>query len=259
MAHGKGKHQPNKAASSAHSENGAERHGCEQKKPKKLFWRDYEPLEKFNCVLVILGFISSGIAVGSLLIAHGSLNISRDALRDAQRAFMFASTGVTIAPNPPDEPSANAHLIVAIGNSGTTPAMNVRINGNKRVTIGELAPDFDFPDSPDPESPNIFPPKSDRPGLILPISSQCIPLIKSGKVRLFVWGTISYADIFGGNHQTQFCWKYMGSASNLQGTLKADLFVTCDRHNCADKDCQQDNNGRTERQADDACMNPPPN
>ena len=102
------------------------------------------------------------------------------------------------------------HHLKAV-NTGQTPARNLRVESITKVLVHPVAATFDFSLPEDPKSGTwtvgsgkdvIFVAKADRR-----YSKAEIKQISNGKSdkRLYSYGTLRYADIFGRNHSTEFC------------------------------------------------------
>jgi hypothetical protein len=70
----------------------------------------------------------------------------------------------------------------------------------------------------------------------IPIAPDLANRIMTFQTQLFVWGWITYDDIFGSHHRTEYCLRYKGYRKLPDNTVIWDS-EQCAAHNCADKDC----------------------
>jgi hypothetical protein len=203
------------------------------KKAKKRFWIDYEASEKFSFVIAVFSVIYSLVTIGLYRVASRSMKVSERAFISIEDPFLVGDGGK------PNVLSGKPSWIVTnLKNSGQTPARNVSTNVNYCATGSELPSDFSFPPSPAFNPKMVIAPKSaGQTSFNLPDS--VLMDIEAGKRNLFVYGTVSYEDIFGGLHRTEFCTKYRGFVLNTDGTMDKFIWSACDRHNCYDDDCQE--------------------
>lgn len=97
-----------------------------------------------------------------------------------------------------------------IENHGQTPAQNLAISSNVAIFPYPLPPNFQFPELKGPgESRAVVHPGSHGDGSAFapaPFTRDQLELIcKADQQRLYVFGRITYTDIFGKNRETRFC------------------------------------------------------
>ena len=145
MSKRKDKHHPNKTPAPSNGFPGAEGNPAEQKKAKKRFWSDYEPIEKFNLMLVIFTGIYSAISLGSFYIARGDLAVARESMRVSERPYVEMENNA-VDPSGPKfefvtEPNGQPELNIWFYNSGNTPARRCYVNvGNDATKYLHLTP-----------------------------------------------------------------------------------------------------------------------
>jgi hypothetical protein len=136
--------------------------------------------------------------------------------RAANRAFVIVqSSDLTVF-----EIGKKTEALVAFTNSGKVPATNVRIYGHIQLRDSPLAPDMpgakDIGEEP---SQDIMP--ANGGSALMPISSglELTPhlreLIDKGTHRIYVWGIVTYEDMFG-PHWTKFCMIQYGKTMKLE-------------------------------------------
>ena len=127
------------------------------------------------------------------------------AFRLDQRAWV-----ATIGAN--GKPEANKPTIVTvfIKNTGKTMAKNVRIQGGIRHVGDGTEPNFEQQVAAvKSTSVGVMPPAGDyfstnSTGVV---DAEGFGRIQSGQLRIYVFGKISYEDIFGAPHQVRFCYR----------------------------------------------------
>jgi hypothetical protein len=93
-------------------------------------------------------------------------------------------------------------------NRGATPARNLKFRISARVLPSELPADFKFPLPKRAQGSNILGPHQD--GSMMAVVPDRIPPedvegVKAGSPSaLYVWGTLSYEDVFGKLHRATF-------------------------------------------------------
>ena len=135
-------------------------------------------------------------------------------------------------------------LIVPWENSGTTPTRNAVSQFNWQAWPSELPKGFDFPDLPSlAKRIFVIGPKGVASGpLVIPIADM--DSVRKRQSRLFVWGWITYHDIFEGTRTrlTEFCTEVTNVTSSVeditdQTTNISWQSIICPDHNCYDEDC----------------------
>jgi hypothetical protein len=246
MSKRKSSHDPGKMTTGAQAPIGAERQQAEKQEPKKRFWRDYEPIEKFNLLLVIFTGIYSGISLGLYRTASGDLKIAKESMQQTERAYVFAigaemkRTGSKLrAGQKLPEGYASAVFIVHSSNTGNTPARKAITIANSCVRDGALPNDFSYPNWVNASKEGfLLPPKSPVDNYIT-TTPETVDMIVDGHKTLFLWGVISYFDVFDLPHKTEFCFHYTGYSLDVKNDQISFSFEQCQRHNCADDDCPE--------------------
>ena len=164
---------------------------------------------------------SSQMDAGNELNAQ-QISLQREAMRLERRAWV-AAQGIV---NPTIESGKPLSFTVPISNSGATPGHIAQV----RVQTRTLAADAAFVASYDPtESGSAM---VIQPGMNVGVirsgtqtlTQEHIAVLKSGSVRVYVFGEITYRDIFSRSHRTTFC----------QWLDKDFLFKWCSTYNEAD-------------------------
>jgi hypothetical protein len=201
-------------------------------------------LKRYEIVSILIQggilFATSAYMVTAILqwcALQESNRTSREALTSVQRAFVFA-TGINLyAP----VGAKSAMAIAQIENAGVTAATNLVIVPNRQILQSpkNLGEHFDYPDPvPGPFPSRMLGPRETTISSITPTDPICLDLLAQGKVRLFEWGRITYTDIFGAPHETDFCFFTVGAVVDYpQGSNKSIVFFPCAEHNCVDDAC----------------------
>ena len=237
MSKHKSRNQPSEPTIAAHSGDHHKDGDSKAEKGPKRFWRDYEPIEKFNATIAIFTVVYSLVTVALYHVARETMTVS-------QRAFVFCKEALIVGDgNKPGEvsPDRPALLIVTTPNSGDTPARQVVTSLNFCARPGPLPENFSYP-SPAGEpdvGPGLVAPKTQsQTGTILPAST--LRDIETARRKLFVYGDIKYLDIFNVWHKTEFCLVYGGMVLKDDGTIDRHYFNSCAEHNCDDEDCPKE-------------------
>jgi hypothetical protein len=133
-------------------------------------------------------------------------------------------------------------------NSGTTPAIGVEAWLNFKSDSAEVLPK-NFPYPYDPKIPKMVYDIGAHgvvPSNPFRIPIQTIQDLQRRRTRLYIWGEVTYYDIFSKTllHKTQFC----NEIANVNSTsldltspgthVDLDNFA-CAEHNCHDETCKQ--------------------
>ena len=99
---------------------------------------------------------------------------------------------------------------IAIKNTGQTPAHDLRIVSKTELLRHPIEMPFNFTliSGPDP-SVSILgagePIESESDTVFDGNAMMCAEASELSKARIYIWGAVTYRDIFGGNHWTHFC------------------------------------------------------
>jgi hypothetical protein len=234
MSKHKSQHQPNESSPSNDCLGNKEGHRPQTEKPKKRFWRDWEPMEKFTFVIAVFSVIYSIVTFGLYTIAKNTLVVSQRAFIYAKQANVLNSPHVkTSVIRPPNTP---IEVDVTFKNSGQTVANKQRASINFLLNKEGIPSDFDYPVSSESQ-PILVPPQTET-HLFTNISEKDLSDVEKGKMLLFVYGDVSYEDVFGTRHKTEYCFQYLGYSLQPGGELEEYIFYNGPTHNCADDDCK---------------------
>jgi len=200
--------------------------------PKKRFWRDYEPTERFNCIIAASTTVYMVTTLFMYVTAKQELKVSHRAFIYAEDPFLIGDGGI---PGVPDK--RPAFLTINLHNSGDTPARKALVDTNYCVTSGVMPNNFSFPTSLNKQPQLLLPPKEyGQTSFQLP-NSILADIEKEAK-KLTVYGTVSYEDVFDEWHRTDFCVEYRGFVMKPDNTSVEKLvWSACPIHNCHDGDC----------------------
>jgi hypothetical protein len=208
----KTKGEPNEPATGAQRSVKKDQRQIEQPKSSKRFWRDYEPIEKFNFVIAI----STTIYMATTLFIYQQ---SRQSFIDGNRAYIVIKDALLFGPDPNNPkgiqpiPRTLGDLPHPIGqvdfiNSGNTPAKETFTK-----FWFELRPDIIKPNcaawvDPTQVSKSVVP----KDGHIFAsrrlqrtIGTSELREIANEKLSLVIYGCVAYLDIFDRPHKTVFC------------------------------------------------------
>jgi hypothetical protein len=168
--------------------------------------------------------------------------------RDTQRAFVgfkeIQHTSISI--DPKTDKVLQYGFSATYENSGTTPAKRVTAHINAVWPADQLPPGFNYPDTGDIQDiPFVIGPKGTTVTLPVWVLADAISDVRDRKKHLYVYGHVSYHDIFKGDpeHVTEFCMeivnlKLTGDTYDRQ-TRITGVSQFCPSHNCYDEDCKE--------------------
>ena len=181
--------------------------------------------------------------------ATDAAKTAKESLVSVQRAFVFLPladkgyTGDLVGPQ-----HSIAELPFVLENSGTTPTRNLRFHFNRRFSPSPLPKNFAFPDEWSPHedkkgTPSILGPKG-----TIEASYEYIPVADVIKITMnqgyfYVWGWVTYNDIFIGTdqHLTRFCIEVDPRGQPFVSGAQTQFKIAkkyCDRNNCYDDECK---------------------
>jgi len=195
-------------------------------------------------------------------------NISRQALIDVQRAFMFVR-GVDLEkiPNSLSGDFTGPFPMIWLArvkweNSGNTPTKDLTISSNCLTSSEQTEDPYSISDPASPfyslrksENRFLFGPKQVNYAGACFLSPADIMLNQFAPtaLRIFVFGTAKYRDAIGSNigsnkiHRTDFCY-HLRLTGNFEAGIRdvpgaAPLTInsySCAKHNCADEECEKE-------------------
>jgi hypothetical protein len=178
-----------------------------------------------------------------LFVANVGLYIvAKETLIYGAKAFVYGKEAfIAGGRKQPYLPSSNPALVVVIlENSGNTPARDAIVRTNACVKAGELPDDFSYPGYSKPGehiTKTLIAPKA-TPQTTVELPDNELGEVFAKTRNLFVWGTVTYSDIFGVVHKSEFCFRYNGFDLNWDNkTIHRTIFGPCDNHNCDDNNC----------------------
>lgn len=137
---------------------------------------------------------------------------SVDSLRQQMRAWLTVIIGGGVPQQREKDLKFDARPLIL--NTGLTPARNVRYQIKAAILPVPLPDDFDFslPEKGLADGGNII--GTHQNAQMMAVVDDYIPDeevndLKIGKGRsLYSWGTVTYDDVFGASHKTQFCQQF---------------------------------------------------
>ena len=162
--------------------------------------------------------------------ATDSVAVLKDRTALQMRAYLLVSAGSAIYQEREKRFRFEARPLLL--NEGSTPANEVRYAAKAAILPVPLATDFVLPPvSPTTGGSNLGPHQSSIVSGILDdyVADKDVAAIKRGQGRaLYIWGVVIYKDVFGQEHQTEFCqlvlWLPNGQVSSfyITGRNSAD-------------------------------------
>ena len=155
--------------------------------------------------------------------------IARQQMRESLRAYVTVNTVNWVQATTAQERAP--HIISEVGakfeNSGGTPAFRIDANVSYTFQPGPLSKYFQYIETlggeePNPRGHGVMPPHvpSDYVVGLEPVES--LNAVMHGETKLYVFGHVSYDDIFGDRHTTTFCFEHH---------YPENVFTLCSYHN----------------------------
>jgi hypothetical protein len=214
----------------------------------------YEPPDS---TLAIWGFVVAALVLivylYQLKAMLDSNETNRAALESVQRALVSFNGQPGKIKRIAGKTVTSLTMVVPWENSGVTPAINGKSMVNWKIlpAPNDLPRDFTYPDIKDIE-PRQFeiPPKGYGNGT-MDIPVEWIEVTKNKTSRMFIYGWITYDDIFKqakgiqGTHRhlSEFCDEVTNITSNTNDVADPAADITwelslCREHNCSDESCK---------------------
>jgi hypothetical protein len=181
-----------------------------------------------------------------LTLAKASNMITREALTSVQRAFVSFIGAISATKTVSGNKNTDLVLILPWQNLGVTPTKNARSRVNWKTFPGDMPTGFDFADigTVEPRQFEIPPKEMGNATMTIPIG--WIDATKKGNVHLFVWGWITYYDIFANipMRLSEFFDEITDIKSSPDDITDASANITWQLslcrvpHNCSDEQCQ---------------------
>lgn len=235
-------------------------------KEKFLVERQRLRIEQWTLAIICAGtigaflnlwFLKASIDVSRISAdaATDSANTARIAMVTSERAYVHISGFRWFS-----HPDAQGHVFWRIRpqwtNIGHTPTRDLRLDTHYELRDSELPPGYPF--VPGERVPATIPPNGTIEPRFFNISGTELLAVMQAKRYLYIWGTATYRDIFPGTKE--HITKFLVVASNITGNPLLPFsnpgnpfnieFVHDRRHDCADEDCDRQD------QADDPTVNP---
>jgi hypothetical protein len=193
-------------------------------------------------LLVVLALCLLMLALATRNAARAgqaAAGIAEQALMRLHRAFVFprdfAAVGVVAQPSGPA-----IRVRFKWHNSGGTPARGVKAQVGWDHWQGEIPGGFAFPGYGGGVFGGTYiAPSSDLPSPTIDIDVAIIEATRVGQIRTFLWGEVTYEDVFAATHVTRFCWEiHVRGDSAYAANARLEISTTTHaRNNCIDEDC----------------------
>ena len=95
-----------------------------------------------------------------------------------------------------------------------------------------------FPNSNLKGGPAIMGPHETLNMTVLGVREDILRRVNKGDAHVALWGWISYRDIFGCVHKTEFCEEVVAMSDPDRDGKRGFIFNNCTRHNCVDNTCE---------------------
>ena len=239
---------PPEVRAEIHFPDNIERANSERKK------KEYS-LQKANVIAAYLtvGIVTiyAGISFLQLEGIREANKIGREANIVSQRAFVFIPGDYDVISGSLAKTKEKSWLFsFKMKNSGNTPATingdYVNSNGSYNATYEPLPSNFEFPDNPGGGPfPNtitkvartVIAPHEEWGLSGLTIQDSVFERVNKGEAHVYFWGWVSYSDVFGCPHRTEFAREVVSAQKTTSGG-RAFFMGNLPEHNCIDKDCK---------------------
>jgi hypothetical protein len=230
----------------------SQHHPCCKSEPAKWWHRIDWSQVVLDALLLIVGIGLACIYTGQLNQMVESNAINRENMESVQRALVFFNGNLGMVKRGEGKKTNMFTLVTPWENTGVTPAMSGKSVVNWKTTAApEGLPDgFTFSDQVEIQ-PRQFeiPPKGSGNGT-MDVPVLWIKAVQSKKTRLFIFGWITYDDIFKGRlgerktprHLAEFCDEVVNIKSTPEDVTNPDANIRvelslCTEHNCSDERC----------------------
>jgi hypothetical protein len=165
-------------------------------------------MSTFEKITAITNIVIAVAAVVTFLLVYFQLKEARNTAHLDQRAWV----GPMKIDGKLPEPNLEFVVSIHVENSGKTFARKVAVQWHIREAAKPSAPDFDkemIPTGGTVNSIGLLPPHGTyyiKAGGDLKPDEVTVGRIKSGESRVFVFGKITYLDVFDCPHWTTFCY-----------------------------------------------------
>jgi len=169
--------------------------------------------------LVVVGVVGTCAALRSLKIlqlqtraamkAATAANTSAHAVIDGDRAWMIAQMG-GMPPFDPKKTDVIYRLVCRVQNIGKTPGFLTQSAQGHRLTADKET----LPDTPAFDNPFLYAgrgqivPTNTNATLVFYLTPEQTKAVHAGKLMLWVYGLVEYADIYRRSHYTYYCFRY---------------------------------------------------
>ena len=170
----------------------------------------------FQLVGILATVAASWAAVMAARAAQQSVTIAERTAKQQLRAYVFVDE--ILVENLEDPTKAFAKIMIK--NGGQTPAYEFRHKTGRFIRLPD--DDSDFPVTPTSTSGSVSVMNPDgitKIGVDLEYSSEVIDAIREGRAILFVFGRITYKDIFGKEQESCFRCTYGGANRDARGGM----------------------------------------
>jgi len=138
-------------------------------------------------------------------------------------------------------------LFILWGNSGDTPAKNAHMHYTFKPQKDELPTGYGFPDLGDQKNTRfVLGPKAITASGEFIISTAHLLAVQQGQEHLYIWGWVTYYDIFDDRKQrvTEFCNDIINVTGDVTDPNAVITFTPslCQEHNCYDEECKDNPN-----------------
>jgi len=170
------------------------------------------------------------VAFIALIAAGWNIYLTREALHTSQRAFLYLKEiRIETEPHKPgNQLTTPAYLAILWENSGETPARKAVFYVESCTRAGWPPEDFSFPYTKRDSRPHSLVPPKATVKTIIKLGDNSLSNVELQSKNLIVYGTVTYLDIFGIVHTSEFCRQWNGYNIDLStGIIKENHWDNC--------------------------------
>jgi len=199
-------------------------------------------LNVLTAIAAVAGFLALYVLYGTLIATQRQVVTAEENFEQSRRAAIFETRVEMIKASPellkefPKD--ATAAIDTHFKNFGPTPATEVIEMSSPCLLKGDIPSNFSYRDLGElPHPKRLVPPQGEFIDGV-PSRAEDIDAVTTYQASLFVWGTVTYTDVFKKSHFTAFCVKYEATGQiGSDSKSRVQEYEQCSDHNCVDENC----------------------
>jgi hypothetical protein len=207
--------------------------------------REFRKPKFYVEILAIIGLFAYTTVTALMYSTNKQSNeTTREALTSVQRAFVSFLGSAYISKTVVAGKTTELVFNLPWENSGVTPTKNADSRVNWKVFTDDLPANFTFADQGNVQHRQFEIPPKGVANTTLPVQVVFVDAARKGGPHLFVWGWITYNDIFDNTPRrlSEFCDEIINIKSTPEDIADPAATITlelqlCQVHNCSDERC----------------------